>query len=108
MQMQLEEEKVLENSKLSRLENQKFTRLRRRQRRPGVRGSKTCQPSYLPTFLIFAFLLSYFSKYLCLSVICPYPLSYFLFPISGLKVLIIEFWGLGPARSCLAMAGGFI
>jgi hypothetical protein len=64
--MQLEEEKVAENRKLRKLENQK------------VGGSKTCQPSYLLTFLLFTFLLSSFSKYLCLFVFIrgfPYPWS---------------------------------
>ena len=77
--MVLEDDKVLENRKLRRLENQK------------VGGFKKCQPSYLPTFSPSCSSLSYFSKYLCLSVICPYPLSSFLFPISGLKVLVIEY-----------------
>jgi hypothetical protein len=92
--MKLEDEKVTQNRKLRRLENQK------------VGGSKTCQPSYLLTFLLFTFLLSYFSKYLCLFVFIPcppslslrrggrggfpYPHSSFLFPISVLKVLAIE------------------
>jgi len=43
------------------------------------------------TFLLFTFLPSYFSKYLCLFVFIrgfPYPLSSFIFPISGLNVLV--------------------
>jgi hypothetical protein len=43
----------------------------------------TFLPSHLLTFLLFTFLLSYFSKYLCLSVfivVSPYPISSFLIP----------------------------
>jgi hypothetical protein len=87
--MQLEDEKVAENRKLRRLENQK------------VGNFKTCRPSYLPTFLFFTFLLPYFSKHLCLFVFIrgfPYPWSplappkagkplfSFLFPIPGFPV----------------------
>jgi hypothetical protein len=75
--MQLEDEKVSENRKLRRLENQK------------VGNFKTCRLSYLPTFLFFTFLLPYFSKHLCLFVFIrgfPYSLSSFLFPISGFPV----------------------
>jgi hypothetical protein len=79
--MVLEDEKISENRKLRRLENQK------------VGDLKTCQPSYLLTFLLLSFLLSYFSKYLCLFVFIrglPYPYSSFLFPTSVLMVLAIE------------------
>ncbi|MDH3345352.1 MAG: hypothetical protein OEL58_08970, partial [Desulfobacteraceae bacterium] len=51
----------------------------------------TFLPSHLLTFLLFTFLPSYFSKYLCLFVFIrgfSYPLSSFLFPISGLNVLV--------------------
>jgi len=65
--MVLEDEKVSENRKLRRLENQT------------VGDYRTCQPSYLPTFLLFTFLLS------CFQNICVYSRSsvvfLFLFPL---------------------------
>jgi hypothetical protein len=67
--MVLEDEKVTESRKLRRLEDQ------------NLRGPEDCQPSYLLTFLPFTFLLSYFSKYLYLYLICLilFPLFSFLF-----------------------------
>jgi hypothetical protein len=68
--MVLEDEKVPENRKLRRLENRK---------------SEALRDANLLTFLHFTFLLSYFSKYLCLSVVLLssflFSLLYFLFPI---------------------------
>jgi hypothetical protein len=86
--MQLEDEKVAEYRKLRRLENQK------------VGGYRTCQPSYLPTFLPAVFLAgspscsspSYhliflnICVYWCSSVVSfiLFPIFSFLFPISYL------------------------
>jgi len=74
--MVLEDENASENRKLRKLEDQKLG------------GPENCQPSYLPTFLPFPFLLSYFLKMFVVIRGFPYPLSSFLFPISILNVLV--------------------
>ena len=58
--MQLKDEKVSENKKLRRLENQKFTRLRRRQRRPGVGGPLRYADGRRSSFLLLTFPPSHF------------------------------------------------
>jgi len=74
---------VLENEKVS--EKQEVKKVRKSEGRR-LQDMPTFLPSHLLTFLLFTFLLFYFSKYLRLFVFIrglPYPLSSFLFPISA-------------------------
>jgi len=68
--MQLEDEKVAENRKLRRLENQK------------VGDYRTCQPSYLPTFSPSCSSPSYFLIFQNICVYsCSSVVSLILFPL---------------------------